>query len=160
MVQMAPLVENVLQGKKDAKQSPFSTVFRTKKFETSKRMSDFKQIKSSTDQVSALMHLTREEFQLEAAFEWKENNQANARHRFSCTVLFNQQSICCCAGQNKQESKKLAAKLAMFKVAPNLYQDLFDDERPPNDQLDPDKGDEEMKDVPAEELTLSHPKLG
>ena len=49
-----------------------ATVFKSKKFETSKRISDIKQIKSGIDQVSALMHITREEFQLEAHFEFAE----------------------------------------------------------------------------------------
>lgn len=42
--------------------NPISTVFKAKKFETNKRISDIKQIKSGIDQVSALMHITREEF--------------------------------------------------------------------------------------------------
>jgi len=66
----------------EQKPSPLNNVFRPKKFETSKRIGEIKQIKSGIDQVSALMHLTREEFQLEAAFDFKENGQAHARQRF------------------------------------------------------------------------------
>jgi hypothetical protein len=42
--------------------------------------------------------------------------------------MFHQTQIACCSGGNKQESKKRAAKLAIKKVAPNLYEDLFGDE--------------------------------
>lgn len=48
----------------------------------------------------------------------------------------------------------------MFKVAPNLFTDLFEDERPPADMLEQAQSSEESKDVPVEELTLNHPKLG
>lgn len=80
-----------------------------KKYASEKHASDIKQIKSDTDIVSALLHLTREAFQLEATFYFKEMSGANSRNRFACTVSFHQTVICSCSGQNKQESKKAAA---------------------------------------------------
>ena len=48
--------------------------------------------------------------------------------------MFHGLTISSSSGQNKQESKKSAAKVALFKVAPKLYEDLFYDEEPPVDE--------------------------
>jgi len=48
--------------------------------------------------------------------------------------MFHGLVIASASGQNKAESKKSAAKVALHKVAPNLYEDLFIDEEPPVDE--------------------------
>lgn len=60
--------------------------------------------------------------------------------------------IATCCGQNKKESKALVAKLALSKVAPNVYQGMFADEAPPDDQTLTEK--KEVL-IPANQLTLN-----
>ena len=54
------------------------------------------------------------------------------------------------SGQNKAESKKAAAKVALKKVAPNVYEDLFNDEEPPVDEsLPANQTDMQTMEVPV-----------
>ena len=39
-------------------------------------------------------------------------------------------------GQNKAESKRVVAKLALFQVAPAIFEELFEGEKPPRDVLE------------------------
>lgn len=48
--------------------------------------------------------------------------------------MFHGTLIASASGQNKAESKKSSAKVALNKIAPNLYEDLFADEAPPVDE--------------------------
>jgi len=48
--------------------------------------------------------------------------------------MFHGTLIASASGQNKAESKKSSAKVALHKIAPNLYEDLFADEAPPVDE--------------------------
>ena len=80
------------------------------------------------------MHGCKSCFQLEPYFDWKENSAGQSRIKFTCSVLFHGVVIASSSGQNKAESKKQAARVALHKVAPNLYEDLLGDEQPPKDE--------------------------
>ena len=95
-----------------------------KQYITDKRLVDLRGIKSDTDQVSALVHMCKQAFQLEPTFDWEEL-PGQSRFKFKANVKFHGTSICCCRGQNKAEAKKAGAKLALHRVAPKLYIDLF-----------------------------------
>jgi len=92
-----------------------------KDYITSKHLADIKQITSDTDVVSALVHTCKTCFQLEPYFEFKENNKDQSRFKFTASVKFHGTLIGSSSGQNKQEAKKNAAKVALKKVAPNIY---------------------------------------
>ena len=101
------------------------------------RLADIKNIKIDTDVVSALVHACKFCYQLDPHFEWKENKNGQSRFKFTASVLFHGLQISRASGQNKAESKKQAAKAVLYKVMPNLYEDLFGDESPPTDEFLP-----------------------
>lgn len=82
------------------------------------------------------MHVASQVFQLEPSFYFKQLcAEANTRNKFLCTVKLLDCEIVAALGQNKADSKRNAAKLALSKVSPNLYEDLFEGEQPPEDEL-------------------------
>ena len=66
--------------------------------------------------------------------------------------MFHGLLIASASGQNKAESKKAAAKVALHKVAPKLYEDLFFDEVPPADESVPGQ---EAKLTPKQSATTN-----
>lgn len=89
------------------------------------------------DAVSCLMAVCREEFQLAPSFETTDKGiESHQRVRFSTTCKFAADIIATCSGQNKKETKAFVAKLALYKVAPVIYQAIFGEEVPPEDSTD------------------------
>ena len=76
--------------------------------------------------------MCKQAFQLEPTFDWEEL-PGQSRFKFKANVKFHGTCISCCRGQNKAEAKKAGAKLALHRVAPKLYMDLFQDEKPPQE---------------------------
>ena len=77
--------------------------------------------------------------------------------RFHCSVKFHQKVICVCRGSSKKESKAAAAKLALYKTAPNVYRTLFSEEAPPEDYTAAKEIPENF--VADHEVTLNSPRL-
>lgn len=99
-------------------------------------MSDFKNIKQSTDQVSALMFVASQVFQLEPSFAFTQlSKDAHARDKFLCTVKLLDCDVAASLGQNKPDSKRNAARCALHKVAPRIYDELFEGVQPPENHL-------------------------
>ena len=119
----------VPDSSKPAEGKPFQVTYISKA-----QLSDIKGCHGNMDQVSALMTVCREEFQLQPSFDTEDKGaEYQQRIRFLTSCKFGQQLIATCCGQNKKESKALVAKLALFKVAPNIYTGIFGDEAPPDD---------------------------
>ena len=108
-----------------------------KHYITEKRIADIRQIKSDSDVVSALVQACKHCFQLEPHFDFSENSTGQSRFKFTASVKFHGTLIASSSGQNKAESKKFSAKVALAKVAPNLYEDLYGNEEPPKDESIP-----------------------
>jgi hypothetical protein len=77
--------------------------------------------------------------------------------RFHCSAKFHQKVICVSRGSSKKESKAAAAKLALFKTAPNVYRTLFSEEVPPEDYIAAKEIPETF--IPDNEVTLGTPRL-
>ena len=128
-------------------------------------MFELRGVKPTTDQVSALMIISKQCFQLEPEFRHcEQTSEHNNRNRFKCTVSFLGCPIVAALGQNKAESKRVVAKLALWQVAPGIFEELFEGERPPIDVLEIASFTNESKiesptEKPDSTLTLGCPEL-
>ena len=100
-------------------------------------MSEVKGLNENMDQITALVTVCKQAFQLSPCFETEDKGpDSQARVRFETKCKFSQHVIATCAGPNKKESKSIVAKLALFKACPNVYASIFGQEIPPEDLTD------------------------
>lgn len=101
------------------------------------QVASIKSFNDKMDEVTALVTVCRQEFQLAPTFETVDRGpDFQARVRFETHCKFSQQIIATCAGPNKKLSKSIVAKLGLFKTAPNVYSAIFGQEAPPDDITD------------------------
>lgn len=84
-----------------------------------------KGIASSSEQISILVSVCMQEFQLQPNFVWEKIDEGRFQHL--CKVDFQGVFISKGKGHNKQEAKKDAASNAIKIVAPNIYKEVLAD---------------------------------
>ena len=147
------------QAASEEKKNPEQRPVPEKSYLTQKVIGDIKGLHSNMDTISALMTVCREEFQLQPQFDIQdEGPEAHSRTRFKAICKFGLSSVATCAGQSKKEAKAAAAKLALFKAAPNIYNAIYPDDAPPADLTEAAQKAAESQ-IKDSELCLGDPQM-
>eukprot|EP00347_Sterkiella_histriomuscorum_P005806 403355199 len=101
-----------------------------KKYVTDKKLNQIKGCTRTTEQISLLMQICQQIFQLSPSFQYKDINEG--REKFLCMIDFQGIPISSGKGHNKSESKKTAAQNALKVIAPKVYKEVFGEDPTPS----------------------------